>query len=487
MSAIGNYIHYHKNNYQQWGINQKNTTASEPWETAASNFKKQLMEINNTKKLMQDSMNLEKKYNKLFYSTGTPEKDVQTFKQAMEESIQNRLKEEFGLAAATFNSENLSISENELQKQMTSKIKNLKEKMKQADLKKVRTVQDLLRQVNLLEDILKQGEFKSIPEATARVIVAEEQLKIIKETLKNQIKESNGSRVPINWESKDIQTLKAIIQEFDREAALSNQSGQVFEWLLPFIQFQGIQIGKEELKKEMESLMKNSGVVQGAGKTTIDIPDLRNSKLTDVDIITDNIKMTTMSTTNKTDVKITYEGKKKSVQTKNISAKNSKEIKAKLVDSTSLYNVLLLSDAYNFATHYLNVVTAAPGERSSAEKIVQANRLVQGLILRSGAEGYDKANKPEVLVINNYTEKHIYVFNIKVLINSIQNLIINQNVKYDNIFKGFNDNFTIDQHFDQESKDRRIVKIVQSTMKNKITATLRGDAFSPYLKMLRKF
>ncbi|AXF52484.1 MAG: hypothetical protein [Caudoviricetes sp.] len=484
-SAIGNYVHYHKNNYESWGINQRNTVPSENWNVAASEFKNKLLEINDINKLIRETSELEQKYNDFFYPSNKSNKEIKNFREAIKKVIQERLNEQFGLAAGSFNFSDLTVKETELNRKLSDAIRKTKESIGEVELRTVKTANDLLERVQLLYRILESNEFKNIKQAKTRINQAKRELGTIENTLINQINNNRGKKLKINKKSDEIETVKGFIKEFNRVGSIGNQNGIIFEWLLPFIQFQSSTLAKEELRKSLMELTNNKSVQLGDTKITIDIPDLQNNKLTDIDIITNNIKMKTFSTTSKTDVVISYTDSDNQLKEKAVSAKNMYNLEAHLVNKTSLYNILLLSNSYNFATHYLNVVTVAQGERSGPERIIEANRLLKGLILKFAAEGYDSNNSSELLIVNHQSSKHIYVYNIKVLIYLIQNNIVNNNGKYANAVVDFRDDFTIPQTFDKDSKDKRILKVIQSTMRNKIDVKLNTDMLESYSLLLR--
>lgn len=485
-SAIGNYIHYHKRNYENWGINQKNTTPSENWNVAAAEFKNKLLEINDINNLMLETAELEKQYNDFFYPSNKSNKEIKKFRETIQKVIQERLNEQFGLAAGSFNFSDLTVKETELNRKLSEAIRKTKESIGEVELRTVRTAQDLLERVQLLFRILDSNEFKNIKQAKTRINQAKRELNVIQSDLINRINISHGKRVKIDKKSEEIETVKGFIKEFNRVGSIGNQNGIIFEWLLPFIQFQSSALAKEELRKALTDLVNDKSVQLGDTKITVDIPDLQDNNLTDIDIITNNIKIKTFSTTSKTDVMITYTDSDNQLKEKAVSAKNMYNLEAHLVNRTTLYNILLLSNSYNFATHYLNVVTVAQGEKSGPERIMEANRLIKGLILKFAAEGYDANNRSELLIVNHQTSKHIYVYNIRVLIYLIQNNIINDNGKYSNAVVDFRDDFTISQSFDKDSKDKRIIKVIQSTMKNKIDVKLDTEMLNSYTSLLRK-
>ena len=146
----------------------------------------------------------------------------------------------------------------------------------------------------------------------------------------------------------------------------------------------------------------------------------------------------------------------------------------------------MLSQNYTFATHYLNVVSASGGNgKINPSQVLQANRLVKGLALKMGAEGYDINNPAELLIVNNRKEKHIYVYNLKALIYIIVDAMINQG-KYTGVIRGLSDDFTIKQKF-EDTKENRIGKLVQAINNIKIIGTLSGTQLNAYLNLLQNF
>lgn len=488
MSMIGDYVHFHKQNYKEWGINQRGTTPSEAWSDAAASFKESMNIATQIRGLMQEAQMLENQYNELFYPSdkGKATEQAQNFRNAMETAVQKKLDEEFGLMAGKFNASNLTVDSTALYEQLRDAINSTRERIGTAEIKKIQTAQQLLNQVNLMYNILNDNQLKNVKAAQNKISQAKNQLKTIENNLQAQIDAAGGGTVKIRGTAKDAQTLNAIIQEFNRTPLLYNQNGLLFEWILPFIQFQTASLAKEELAKAMEELASDSKVILGDTLITVQSPDLENTKLTDVDIVTNNVKMKTFTTRSKTDVVITYTDNQGQLQKKNVSAKNISNPHVKLVNNTSLYRILTLSNSYNFATHYLNVVTAAKGQRSTKSQIMQANRLMKALILKLGAEGYDANNSAELLIVNNNTEGHIYVYNLKALIYIIQDTILKNKGQYSNIVD-MDDSFTIEQNFDTKSADNRIVKVIQSTQNVKLTAALNAGMLNSYLSLLKTY
>ena len=237
----------------------------------------------------------------------------------------------------------------------------------------------------------------------------------------------------------------------------------------------------------MQSLIKSNN--QGESRLFIDYPDFL--KMSDSELSTsvdaENFKMNIKNIRSKIDVVIQYEiapGKYKSIP---VSAKSVAEQHVKLVDSTNLYNILLFSKNYNFIKHYLNVITwSDDGGRASDNQIIQANRLVRGLIMQLAAQGFDINNPAELLIVHDINQKRIKVYNLKALIYLIQQQIQNGNQKYDNLIQGFyGDEYTIKQSF-EDTVQNRLRVVFNEIRRKQLSAFIYGSQLQDYLNLLKK-
>lgn len=479
MSAIGDYIHFHQKNYITHGINQLHDSPSEKWGDAVAAFKNELNISNEIQNLMQQAKYLENQYNDLFYGNSADNTD---FLKTLQEFVQNKLNEKFGLMAGTFNAKNLSVDRTELYAKLKKAIDSTRKKIGKINLDKDITLNSFMNKINQLQLLLQQNQFKNISEIQPKLNEAKIELNMIAENVEKMINEAGG-KSKINNNDINFLKLTNIIQQFNRVPLLYNQAGDLFEWILPFIQLQSSNLAKQAMVEKMNELAEER--VQGDTYIKIEMPDLLDNSLVDQDIIMDRINISTISTRSKTDVIISYIDNQNQLQTKNVSAKSITGKYIKLAQETTLYRTLLLSQDYNFATHYLNMVSgSSQGGWADSAQIYQANRLIKGLILKLGAQGYDANNPSELLIVNNRKEAHIYVYNLKALVYLIQKAMVQQG-KYTNLIRGMSDNYKINQIYQKEGPSTRILNIIRETQNVKITANLSGAALNQYLNLLR--
>ena len=482
MSTFGNYIHLHKENYQRWGTSRSKTRPSESWSVVRKQFIDEINTANEIQSLMLEAKQLEIQYNNLFYNGKAPN----NFQAALEEFVQNKLNQQFGLLAGKFNPNNLSVTvdNGQLRAQLERAIKKTKEKIGEIQIEKTITLKTFMNRLNKINSLLSQNEFKNIQAIQPRLKEAQQELDIIMKKTQQMIKESGG-KIQLTRQNTDVQTIMKIIRDFNRTPTLYNQAGSLFEWILPFIIFQSSNLGKQELMKAMQTLQTK---VKGEDYIKIEAPNLLDNQLTDIDIKMDNVQIRTQSVRSKTDVTIQYKNNKNQLVSKQVSAKNIKEKDLKLVESTTLYNVLLLSGNYRFANHYLNIITSSEEYgKSSLERILQANRMIKALIWKLSAEGYDLNNPSQLLIVNNKSESHIYVYNLKALIYIIQQNVLAGQKKYVDMIKNPSDTFTITQNRQEEGASSRINKIMQSIKNVKITGRLKSNGLDEYLNLLKSY
>ena len=481
MSAIGDYIHFHQKNYITHGINQLHDSPSEKWGDAVAAFKNELNISNEIQNLMQQAKYLESQYNDLFYGNNSSS-DNTDFLKTLQEFVQNKLDEKFGLMAGTFNAKNLSVDRTELYTKLKKAIDSTRKKIGKINLDKDITLNSFMNKINQLQLLLQQDQFKNISEIQPKLNEAKTELNTITKNIEKMINEAGG-KGKINNDDINFLKLANIIQQFNRVPLLYNQAGDLFEWILPFIQLQSSNLAKQAMVEKMNELAKEK--VQGGTYIKIEMPDLLDNQLVDEDILMDRINISTISTRSKTDVVISYKDNNNQIQTRNVSAKSITGKYIKLAQETTLYRTLLLSSDYRFATHYLNIISGSPeGGWADASNIYQANRLIKGLILKLGAQGYDTNNPAELLIVNNRKEAHIYVYNLKALVYLIQNAMI-ETGKYTNLIKGMPDNYKIQQKYQKDGPSTRILNIIRETQNVKITANLNGSALNQYLALLR--
>lgn len=480
MSAIGDYVHFYQKNYISHGINSIHDNPSEQWNDAVNAFKNELNVSNEVSVLMQQALFLEKQYNNLFYGNNNFKNN--DFLEALKTFVQDKLNEKFGSMAGKFNVTNLSVDRTELYTKLKQAIDATRQKIGKINLDKNMTLNNFMSKIDQIQLLLQQNQFKNIIEIQPRLNQAKMELNTISQTISQMIQQAGGN-YKINSNDNSVLKVTNIIQEFNRVPLLYNQSGDLFEWVLPFIQLQGSNLAKQAMVEKMKELSKES--VQGDTYIKIEMPDLLDNSLIDEDIIMDRININTISTRSKTDVIISYFDSNHQLQTRNVSAKSITGKQIKLAQETTLYRILLLSHNYRFATHYLNIISGSSrGGQANSTQIYQANRLIKGLVLKLGAQGYDLNNPSELLIVNDRKNAHIYVYNLKALIYLIQKAMVNQG-KYTNLIKGLSDNYMINQQYEAEGPSTRILNIIRETQNVKITAKLNNSALNQYLNLLK--
>ena len=314
MSMIGDYIHFNKQNYKRWGTNKVGRNVSSDRIDSiplASYFNESKIQ-----ELMMEAKYLEDEYNKLFYpSLNEVTEKSKVFKQNLEQIIQKKLDEEFGSVAGTFNSESLSVDRNTLYAELDNAIRETRNRLGTAIVSKSTTANNLLKQVELMYNILNQQEFKNIVEIQSRISETKGQLNNIRNNLLMEINAAGGNAKIQNVE--DVQTLSNIIQEFNRVPLLYKQNRAVFEWLAPFIKIQTTSIARQELANTMESL--------ASFNIKVDIDPEEKQKGKDIDInINSDVNIRTISSNANSQIIIDYKDRQGNMQKQNIIAKNIK-------------------------------------------------------------------------------------------------------------------------------------------------------------------
>ena len=476
MSAITEYVHYNQINYDNWGINRVGTTKSETMISSFNQIRNRITNIQEIIPLIAQAKQLQNDYNNLFF----PQKETD-FSKLLAQVAQQTLYEQFGAAAGKINIQNFNVQSNNVASEYKKKIKEVRKKIDVANLQKDATVKQILNQINKLDQVLLNlDDNKSSLILKNRLNNAKIQLNKIKQKLSQESGLKNQNL------SEDITTINKFIQQFNRSFTWYNQRGDLFEWLLPLIQLRSTNLVGDQLKKAMKNLVGSNN--EGASKITIEFPDFLNmtSEQLSTSIDTKNFKMQIADVRSKTDVTIQYSTSNNQYKDIAISAKSVTGRHVKLVDETSLYRVLVFSENYDFIKHYLNIISwSKKGGKASSDQIIQANRLVKGLIMQLGAQGFDLNNPSELLIMHNVKEKKIHVYNIKALVYIIQKEIINGNSKYNNLIKSskFNDNFTIEQQF-QDTVEQRLNNVFNKINDIKLTAHIYGNQLDDYIKLL---
>ena len=482
-SAITEYIHFYQKNYNEWGINRVGTIKSDSLVASFNQVRNQIRDISELKSLLIEAKQIEEDYNDLFFPKTSTE-----FSQLLAELAQETLQEQFGQRAGKINNSNFNVQQSgNIMEEYRKKIIEVQKKIKLQTLKQNASTAQMLNRIEKLNDILLNFENDTKLNTSFiknKIINAKSELKNIKEHLLQNTDSNIKNKISI-----DIQTINKLIQQFNRSFTWYNQRGDLFEWLLPLIQFKSTKLTGEKLKSAMKSVIGTGNL--GSGTTSISFPDFLNmtNEQLSKSIESEKLKMQIIDVRNKTDVIIQYaigNGKYKNLA---VSAKSITNPHIKLVEATSLYRILIFSQNYDFIKHYLNIISySTKGGKASEDEIVKANRLTKGLVMQLATQGFDLNNPSELLIVHDVKKRKINVYNIKALIYLIKKEIIEgEKNKYSKLIKmndnNFNDNFTIKQQF-QSTVEQRLKKLLFEINSKKITAHIYGTQLKDYLKFL---
>lgn len=482
MSAIGNYIHYSKKNYREWGINRKGTTPSSSWSEEVNYLKARLDVMNKVNSLTQQAKMFEDQYNKICYPQKEADGLVNEFKNILKTSIVKNIENDITDSLSRIDTSSIPLEGKELLEILNLEISITKENLENAKINKDKAIENLLKLTKKMYNLLKVNTFKNSNKIDKKISDITAQLKIIERTLQKDINESGGKTVNISNISKDLETIMKIIQDFNKTPFIYYSNEDITNWIPSFVSTRISSQAKEELFKSLKSIDKKDSLTIFQEKLQKDI----NLLAPDINIETNDIKMSTTTRKNKNIlIKIKQVGKNKIIRKRIAGKRNLRILSVELMNDKSLQQIINLANANNFVNHYLNIVANATGEYALNRNILQANRLMQGLILNLGIDNFESNSKNiEFIVINDTLNKKFKVYDIKALLYLIQDKIINGNEnKYSNIVS-LRDDFTIEQKFDEKSAGNRIKKILLATEKVKISTKLDSNLLNSYLSLL---
>lgn len=484
MSAVGDYIHYYKKNYLNWGIYQINTIRGESKDDSFSNFKASITNANKINSLMTEAKDLELQYNKLFYSN-SKDKDYSSFRLALENNIQIALNKQYGLLAGKFNPETLEVDESVLYNQLKNAITATRERIQILTIQKDTTVKELIKKIDSLFLLFEQNEFKNISEIQSELNFIKSKLVNIKNELSLSITKVTGKPLNLLSYSENINFLNSLIIEFNRIPTLYDQNEMIFSWLIPFINLNTSSIAKENLIDMLFNIQNEFNSNNNNSKMNVQL-DMKKNKVPDISLSIENVLISTQSSNTTTNINISYTDRNGITQNKIATSKNIPIKDINLLNDKTLYDILNLSNIYNFSNHYLNLITSAGSQTFDSGFILQANRILKSAILNLGIEDFEASGKPDFLIINDSKQKKIHVYSIRALLYIIQEGIISNNGKFSDIVD-LEDSYSIKQKWHPENKEGRIEKVLAVTQKKRITSTLKGNNLNKYLSLLKGY
>lgn len=477
MAQIGNYIHYHTENYKRFGTTQDGPSN---YSDASGSLNKQ---INNMKSLAKQlhkkyrngkMIELERFMNSIFYPQsggGRSPTEEQQFQQmrayvdAEFEKMFNGFKVNWEQGLSVYTSGTKSVS-------MGTQVGSLTKIRNQLD--------SALQRVSGAKTIAKiEAAQRSIDQALAEL----------------QSMNVTNPRVTIGKNLKDSTNLIETVNSALRATMYNNAAvGYVFELALATFSGQvsdkAGQISADLVNEAMQGAARSNPLIsiQEIDKTFFDeelfgglINRNAQSNLGVWQRTPDGTGFQfTAPTQDKLDVALSFDG-----EMYNITAKNYANILARdihIVSGTPLLSMLLGNDP-NFVNHYLNITASVPGDTSHMTLAHEAMKLT--ILLRSltGIGSSAAGSTADVLVVNDRASKHIYIRSIGELVSQIA-MRLDQIDNYMKIHGlGSDGSLNIKNDFvgaglSDEDARIRITKLLANLQNKKISVSLKGTALT---------
>lgn len=476
MAQIGNYIHYHTENYKRFGTTQDGPS---DYGDASSSLNKQISDMKSLAKQLHKKyrngkmIELERFMNAIFYPQpgGRSPTEEQQFQQ-MRAYVDAELEKMFNGFKVNWE-QGLSV--------YTSGTKSVSTGTQVGSLTKIRNQLDsALQRVSGAKTIAKiEAAQRAIDQALAEL----------------QSMNVTNPRVTIGKNLKDSTNLIETINSALRATMYNNAAvGYVFELALATFSGQvsdrAGQISADLVNEAMRGAARSSPLIniQEIDKTFFDeelfggsINRNTQSNLGVWQRTSDGTGFQfTAPTQDKLDVALSFDG-----EMYNITAKNYANILARdihIVSGTPLLSMLLGNDP-NFINHYLNITASVPGDTSHMTLAHEAMKLT--ILLRSltGISSSAAGSTADVLVVNDRASKHIYIRSIGELVSQIA-MRLDQIDNYMKIHGlGSDGSLNIKNDFvgaglSDEDARIRITKLLASLQNKKISVSLKGTALT---------
>lgn len=428
MAKIGDYIHYHVQNYRELGLAYNE--AEKDSSNVAYNFvDKRQQIVKNIEKYPKRKalLKLEEDINKLFGNSkdkNLSENEEKNIKLIWEKAEQ-RLAKEYNTALEKINRETGDIEKiktSDIQQAIDGSISKISIKKDQKTVE----IATLNKRLQSLEHLLNTGVFgvkkqqelqDSLNSIYADILAAQEI--IMKDENFKDISEVESINLKNGGESI-VKQINNMISTYVKVPDLNLQKGSLFEFLLAYVQG----IGKKNLQDSFLETFNKS--VKGGDRVEV---------LLDPSFFSDDIDFSSLSKKNveigsktylslgtsqqKIDVEIN--SKNRNVKPLKISAKNVNLFSGydvHLVEATPLLT-LIQNENVNFVNHYLNVIAEHSGdsEKDDLSQIKSAHETMKVLLLYKALSGdvlgRDAAN---VFVYNNNKTGQVKVVDISEMV-----------------------------------------------------------------------
>lgn len=430
MSKIGNYVHYHIENYHKYGLSYNGKDGNDS--NAFYEYQDKKTQILNSIQKYKDQKYLEtfeKEINKLFGNLNdknlseTESKNIDFIWKRVEE----RLSEDFNTSLTKINTSTgdiEKINNAEIQKSIEASIDTIKTKKTDSNI----FLSTLIKRIRGIEYLLNNNIFGQTTQEELRTKLNEiyKEIADLSEYTINDLKlkgfsdaELKDLKINLKSAKPTIDQINQLIKDYVKVPDINLQRGTLFEFLLAYVPG----IAKTDLQQTFKDFEKS---VKGGERLDV---------LLDPSFFDDYIDFSALSNKevkigNKTYLSLGLSQQKIDVEIRKddefveplkISAKNVNLFSGKDVHivSESPLLVLIQNEDPNFINHYLNVTAAHPKDdsKNDASQIAAAHETMKILLLYKGLSGdligREAAN---IFVYNNNKTEQSKVVDIYTLV-----------------------------------------------------------------------
>lgn len=495
MGAIGDYIHYTAQGYEEHGITRNGQNSTYTYAA----MKQNIAERANGFKKMPNQKQYEDAVNSILSTEDHSPNDIET---KIQNEIEQILQERFAETLGKINWDTGNVSAGQLKSKQGEVLSKIQVDSNQNDIQ-LKTIVQRIRSLEAIRDSLKN--VKEQDELTAKINQIYRELNMILtdgkkigqigylKTVQTEGKMQGNRNISLSNFSGDnnlITQINTLMKAYAAAPAINLQKGDLFEYVLALAPAIARVKAGESLKETIEEL-KNT--VAGGDRSKITIDFDKNEFTQDLDMSSLDMKNYVIhSTTGRTaisygtsqekiDIQLSWEGKIIPVSAKNVNFKSGNDIHI-LSGSSFLY--LIQDEDPNFINHYLNIV-AQHGNKDRVNNSThlsgnyqQAHEAMKAILLFKALSGDTFGReKADIFIVNDNSGKN------KVKIYSVYD-IVNRAVKNIDSFAKITSNggkiedMSIPNNWSNKGYSDRITAFVSALHQQKISAALKISALN---------
>lgn len=424
MSAIGDYIHLHAENYNRYGIEQKGSRTREEY-----NFSRQKENINTRLQATQvkNKMQLEQALNSILSTEDNSDNNAA----AVREEIERVLNERFAETLGKINWDTGNITANlSRAKDITTKSIETAAKQQSVELKSIMT---RIRAIEQARDSITSQEEQG--KLTAKInqiyrdlnfILTGAQKGMITQLKNTSVNKLQNKRIALTDNTQNlITTINTILKTYAATPAINLQKGDLFEYAIALAPAVARNLAGTELDKYMKQLETQ---VSGGDRSRIKIDFDKNEFTEHLDLKNLDMKGYVVSEGTRTaysfgtsqekiDVNLEWEGDNLAISAKNVNLKSPLGVHI-LSGSSLLY--LLQDENTDFVNHYLNIVATHEDNVKINADIAGAHEAMKYTLLFKALTGQTFGREGATLfIVNDNSVKNggVHIYDIKGLIN----------------------------------------------------------------------